>query len=324
MQGQIHEVKLQSRYITETFSDVCPDPKAFVYAPKNVSPDTPVVYVLAPWLSAGRAFLHWKPFRENFPERLDRLWSESAIPKCIAVFPDLFTTFGGSQYINSSYFGPHADFITDELVPEVDRMFGLKSKRYIMGRSSGGFGAMRMAMDKPGTFAGIACHSGDMGFEQMVRGDLTTLARGLDRYKGNIHDFIKYSRQTEKLSGLDTHLLMLLGTCGFYSPNPKSKWGYDLPVDLHTAQIDTGVWRQWLDHDPVNRIEGTQKNVEALEKFYLECGTKDQYNLLYGARQLHAKLKTMGIDHQYEEFDDNHSATDYRFDVSLRYLLLDK
>jgi hypothetical protein len=31
-------------------------------------------------------------------------------------------------------------------------------------------------------------------------------------------------------------------------------------------------------------------------------------------------LHQQGIQHRYEEFDDNHSAIDYRMDVSLPYL----
>ena len=47
---------------------------------------------------------------------------------------------------------------------------------------------------------------------------------------------------------------------------------------------------------------------------------KDQYHLHYGARAFVRKLESLGIPHRYEEFDDNHSGTDYRLDVSLPFL----
>ena len=312
--SQIHEIKIKSRMITPENCRSYVEPRAYVFAPPEAksAKKLPVLYVLAPWMSAGRELIQWKPFRESFPDRLLRLWKDKEIPECIAVFPDLFTEFGGAQYINSSYFGGHADFIVDELIPEVEKKFPVNQERFALGRSSGGFGALRLAMDFPGVFTGIACHSGDMGFEQMVRGDLTTLARGLDRYKGNISDFIKYCKSAEKLSPLDTHLLMLLGSCGFYSPNENSKLGYDLPIDLHTAELHKEVWEKWLEHDPVRRIDYARDHLAETKKIYVECGIKDQYNLLYGARQFHAKLKQYEIKHRYEEFDDNHSATDYR------------
>ena len=45
-----------------------------------------------------------------------------------------------------------------------------------------------------------------------------------------------------------------------------------------------------------------------------------QFTLHYGARILHQRLEAYGIPHRYEEFDDNHSAVDYRMDVSLPWL----
>ena len=53
---------------------------------------------------------------------------------------------------------------------------------------------------------------------------------------------------------------------------------------------------------------------------YIDCGNRDQWHLHYGARVLHSKLKSMGIRHHYEEFNDNHSSIDYRLDVSLPWL----
>jgi hypothetical protein len=50
---------------------------------------------------------------------------------------------------------------------------------------------------------------------------------------------------------------------------------------------------------------------------YIDCGTKDQFNLIWGARVLHQKLLDRRIKHVYEEFDDTHSDIDFRYDVSL-------
>ncbi|MNT90268.1 hypothetical protein D3C72_2311390 [compost metagenome] len=52
----------------------------------------------------------------------------------------------------------------------------------------------------------------------------------------------------------------------------------------------------------------------------MDCGTVDQYNLLYGNRRIHRTLKELGIEHTYEEFEDNHNSVDYRMDVSLPFL----
>ena len=63
-----------------------------------------------------------------------------------------------------------------------------------------------------------------------------------------------------------------------------------------------------------------QENLKSLRGLFIDCGSKDQYNLVYGARQFDRKLQLLGIDHRYEEFSDNHSTVDYRMDISLPYL----
>ena len=57
-----------------------------------------------------------------------------------------------------------------------------------------------------------------------------------------------------------------------------------------------------------------------LKGLFIDCGTADQYNLVYGARRLTRTLRYQGVAYRYEEFDDNHSAVDYRMDVSLPHL----
>jgi hypothetical protein len=52
----------------------------------------------------------------------------------------------------------------------------------------------------------------------------------------------------------------------------------------------------------------------------IDCGERDQFNLLYGARRFVRRLNELGIVHRYEEFPDNHSGVDYRMDESLPFL----
>jgi enterochelin esterase family protein len=41
----------------------------------------------------------------------------------IAVLPDCFTRYGGSQYVNSSATGNYEDYLTEEIIPFVDEQF---------------------------------------------------------------------------------------------------------------------------------------------------------------------------------------------------------
>lgn len=294
-----------------------------VYVPEAASdPDRrfPVLYCLAPWTGAGRSQMGWEAFKESLPDRLNRLIASGAMEPCLVVCPDLFTWYGGSQYINSSCLGPHADHIVKELIPYVEANYpALKGaeSRAVFGRSSGGFGALRLAMDYPGTFAGVACHSGDMGFELLYRRDLVELCYGLARYSGQVQTYCDAVRKLPKLGGKDVMILMLLGMAASYSPNPQSPHGFDLPIDPYTGEIDESVWARWRAHDPVERLEATQNALKELRCLYIDCGNRDQYHLHFSARQFRKRLERFGVAHHYFEFDDNHSGTAYRYDVSL-------
>jgi pimeloyl-ACP methyl ester carboxylesterase len=191
----------------------------------------------------------------------------------------------------------------------------------VIGRSSGGFGALRLALDYPGSIAAVAAHSADSGFDLLFKSDLTTLCDKTKSYSGDIEQYVNKIRKLEKVLPGDVHAMMLLGSAGFYSANPKSPWGFDLPIDLHSGEIDDSVWSRWLAHDPINRIKTVGDQLKKLKYLYIECGLSDQFRLLYGARQMHTALKGKQVLHDYEEFPDNHSGTDYRFNVSIPRIL---
>jgi enterochelin esterase-like enzyme len=322
--GVIRQFKLESEILQKTsqagFSHIRPHT---AYLPKEAlsGQKLPTIYLLASWLGAGRSMFNWEPFREDLASRVSRLIKTRSMPPCLIVCPDLYIDFGGSQYVNSSYVGNHAEHIISELIPFVENNFpALKGheRRAIVGRSSGGFGALRFGMDYPRVFAAVGCHAGDMGFDWVYRRSLIDLCVALAKYKDPL-TYLSEVKQKKKLSGFDTHILMILGMCGFYSPNKNSELGFDLPINLQDGEVLEDTWKRWVDHDPVIKIDQShaQDHLGSLRELFIDCGSRDQYFLQYGSRQLSKKLKTAGITHSYSEFDDNHSGTSYRYDESL-------
>src|SRR5215213_10043261 len=120
----------------------------YVYLPPGYEQSEkrfPVVYCLTGFTGRGRMLLNDNAFTPNLAERMDNLIGEGKIQPMIAVMPDCFTHYGGSQYINSSATGNYEDYLVKEIVPFVDENFQtLKSKnsRAVMGKSSGGYGAL--------------------------------------------------------------------------------------------------------------------------------------------------------------------------------------
>ena len=68
----------------------------------------PLLVDLVGITSSGLSQTNWQGFRENMPERLDRLIGEQRMPPAVVAFPDCFTRIGGNQYINSAATGAWA------------------------------------------------------------------------------------------------------------------------------------------------------------------------------------------------------------------------
>jgi hypothetical protein len=146
----------------------------------------PVLWDLVGFTGAGIAHLNWKPFSENVGERAARLIHERKMPAAILVFPDCFTALGGNQYVNSSAIGRYADYLTQELVPFVDREFrtlASRDHRGCFGKSSGGYGAIVHGMKHPETWGAIADHSGDAYFDFVYRADWPNTLNELAKHR---------------------------------------------------------------------------------------------------------------------------------------------
>src|ERR1051326_8500944 len=71
----------------------------------------PLLVDLVGFTSSGLSHTNWVGFRENLPERLDRLIGEQRMPPVVVAFPDCFTRLGGNQYINSASTGAWEDYL---------------------------------------------------------------------------------------------------------------------------------------------------------------------------------------------------------------------
>ena len=54
---------------------------------------------------------------------------------------------------------------------------------------------------------------------------------------------------------------------------------------------------------------------------FIDCGTRDEFHLRWGARMVAASLRQGGVEVVHEEFDDGHRDVNYRYERSLSYLL---
>jgi enterochelin esterase-like enzyme len=285
----------------------------------------PLLVDLVGYTAGGPSHTNWKNYGENVPERLDRLIGSRAMPPVAVAFPDCFTRLGGNQYVDSAAMGAWETFLIREMLPAVEQRFscGGPGWRGVFGKSSGGYGAIVHALRHGGdVWSAAACHSGDMGFELVYRGDFPKILRHLSDHGMSIETFIRHFEAGPKPKDTDWHTLMILAQCASFDPDPTQFLGLRLPVDPHTCELIEERWANWLRWDPLHLAQAPQ-HLDALRKMkllFVDCGDLDQYNLIYGARVLHRTLTQAGVEHVYEEFHDNHSSVDYRMDRSLPLL----
>ena len=284
----------------------------------------PVIYLLAGFASTGQSFINYSFGRQSVPEMAESLIAAGKMQECIIVMPDCMTRYGGSQYVDSPATGNYESYLIDEVVPCMDSTLSTlaeRKHRAIAGKSSGGFGALRMGMKHPDHFAAVACHSGDMGFELCYKPNFAAAARVLEQYEGSITDFLTSYESALKKPQKEFALLDLVGMAAAYSPfraieSPES---IRLPFNPHTCETIDEVWQEWLSFDPIVMIdqEKYREALRSLDLLFLDCGVFDEYNLQFGHRIFSAKATRYAITHRYEEFMDSHSNTSYRYGVSL-------
>ncbi len=295
-----------------------------VYVPAGCNGDgLPLLVDLVGFGSSGLSHTNWVAHRENVPERLDRLIGAGRMAPVVVAFPDCFTRLGGNQYINSAAVGAWEDFLIGEMLPAVETRFGCggKGRRGVFGKSSGGYGALTHALRHADVWAAAACHSGDMGFELCYLPDMPAVLRSLAGSGNSIERWWQQLEGASKRPGGVFETVNILAMAASYDPDPTQYLGLRLPVTFDTCEVIEERWANWSRQDPVQAVESLGHNLALLKALYIDCGERDQFNLLYGARRFVRRLGELGIAHRYEEFPDSHSDVDYRMDESLPFLV---
>jgi S-formylglutathione hydrolase FrmB len=171
---------------------------------------------------------------------------------------------------------PHYDdFIAYDLVRFVDGKYRTRADRAhraLAGLSMGGFGAMMLALQYPGTFGAAASHSG-------VVWPLEWAPDGvLDRPAGSA----------------DSSWRRIRG--GGVGASMRAVFGRDTVA--------------WYARDPVHLLERARARGAPLPALKADCGTEDPF--LAGNRAFRDALKARGVAFEYAEFPGGHDWTYWR------------
>jgi putative esterase len=300
----------------------------WVYVPPGYDDDSerryPSVYVIQGMTGQLDMWRNRSAFRKNFPELCDELFASDEAPPCVVVWVDCWTSYGGSQFLDSPGTGRYHTYLCDEVVPWVDEHYRTEAApahRGIMGKSSGGYGAMVTPMLRPDLFGGLATHAGDALFEACYARDFAPAARHLrDHYDGSFERFWEDFRERPAFSRKgDEVLVNLWAMAACYSTDQDGT--VQLPFDSATSQLVPEVWERWLAWDPVRMVPRHADAMRSQRAIYVDSGTRDEYFLDLGAEAFRRALEDVGVtDVFFELFDATHASIEYRYPIALKYL----
>jgi hypothetical protein len=190
----------------------------------------------------------------------------------------------------------------------------------LFGKRSGGHGAITHALRHSDIWPAAACRSGDMGLELCYLPDMPAVLRALAGAENSIERWWHQLETARKHPEGSGKVINALAMAASYDLIPPSSSGPAAGVAFDICEVIKKPWANWLWQDLVVAIETQAGNLRRLKALYIDCGEKDQFNLLYGVRRFVRRLNELGIEHRYEEFADNHSGVDYRMDESLPFL----
>jgi S-formylglutathione hydrolase FrmB len=301
----------------------------WVYVPPGYDdePDRryPTVYAIQGYTGHLEMWRNRNPYRQPFPETADRVFADGATPPAIVVYVDAWTAYGGSQFVDSPGTGRYHSYLCDEIVPWVDahyRTMADQGHRGIMGKSSGGFGAIITPMLRPDLFGALATHAGDNLYEYCYIPGFIKVVRGLRGYDGDIQRWwAEFRERVAFTASEDADLLMVLGVSAAFSANGDGT--VELPFDPHTGALRPDVWQRWLDWDPVRMVPRYAEAMRSMRAIWIDAGTRDEFALDLGAQAFHRALLDSGVADDvihFELFDAGHGAIDYRYPLSLAWL----
>ncbi len=322
MKGQIKINKFNSKILK---NNPLKDPyirDIIVYLPKEYSKSFskgyPTVFLLPSFGNNNYSTINISPFSSNIYQILENLIEEKKCGEMIIVSINCFNKFGGSQYLNSNAIGNYRDYIVDEIIPYITSEYNISNKA-LLGKSSGGYGAITIGMQNPKIFKAIAAHSFDSAFEYCYLPDFPIAFKMLKKAGGPKKWLTNFWKKENKNEKNDFVTLNILAMAAHYSPKKSngSKIEVNLPFNLKTGELNEQIWTEWKNKDPINMINNFKNNLRNIDLLFFDCGINDEYNLFIGTKIFSEKCKRFGIDHEYTQYHGGHFNTNFRYSISL-------
>jgi S-formylglutathione hydrolase FrmB len=295
--GRLVERVVEGRSLGHNLLDETQDRRVLIYLPpgydKNRHRRYPVVYLLS-----GMGGDHRNFTSDGTPNRLgvmrspqvhvgldmkataDALIASGEIPEAILVGVSGVNSYANHWFACSTVIGDYRSWVATDITQFIDHHYRTardRNHRAILGHSSGGFGALSLAIEYEQTFGAVGVLSPAANdFEATLPG--AALPRLIDLFflanpasvgppiatpvDGPIRpaDFAALWGTTPGGGNFTTNVIYSLAAA--FSPNPKKPpFFVDFPFTYPGKVIDPTVFNRWIDEDLVSQIDAAPGNL---------------------------------------------------------------
>ncbi len=271
-------------------------PEVSIYLPESYAgePDRryPVVYVLHGYTGTDQGWFGPEGRRQT--ELIaDRVFAAGGADEMILVMPNCYNAYGGCMYANSATTGYWEDYIADDLVAYIDgryRTLPERESRGLAGHSMGGYGVMRIGMNRPDVFSALYAMSSCCLNEMTPRGGERALA--MERIGTP-------AELAENRGALRT-----FAVTAAWAPNPdKPPFYFDLPTK--DGEVIPEVAARFAVNSPMAMLDSHAGALRKMTAIVMDVGEQD--GLIGSNRELSAAMTRFGVDHAFETYEGDHS-----------------
>jgi S-formylglutathione hydrolase FrmB len=299
--GTIDSITVHGASLVGNLVGDSPDRHVTVYLPPSYRSQPnrryPVVYMLHGFTDSDSKWFGGPGGWMNLKTVADASMSSGVSKEMILVVPNANNAFHGSFYSSSVTIGDWGNFIARDLVSYIDqhyRTIARPESRGLAGHSMGGYGTVRIGLERSDVFSSIYALSPCC----------------LEPMNGIVNPQLRASaekiRTLNDVDKADFYTLLVFSVAAAWSPNPKNPPLYlDLPFgDSAPSQL---VLQKWVANAPMVLIDQTIPNLKRLHAIAFDAGAQDEFKAIPASLViLDRELNTYGIAHTYETYDGTH------------------
>lgn len=279
--------------------------KIAVYLPpayESRSTRYPVVYLLHGIGDSHEAWTeNWK-----VPAMLDGLITSRAIAPVIVVMPDARNRFGGGFYVNSPVAGRWQDYVAEEIVGLIDSSFRTiadRESRAAVGHSMGGYGAIRLGMDRSDVFGVVFAMSPCCldAVEDIGPANASAWNSAI-RFK-------TYEDVDAVMAAREFYPVAIMGLLISAFPHADVPLGTKFPFQRTRGELVPlePLYSQWLETFPIRSIDEKRDNLLSLRGLAIDYGYSDQFTHIPAASEAFSReLSEERIPHLVEAYRGDH------------------